>query len=191
MFCLLGGKSIADNLYRPKKISRHKFLARCRTVPTHMSHAVHFWQTGSWTIRTTTNKCIFPVGFTSLTQTKSWYFHHPSALLTDWQWNYLHFYKLARKSRFYLHRRGRDTHDKVHFSCCQLWGLPSWHTTSSRSFCHLYRTTWHKTKIWCLYLLNRSTTGEVTGVDEDIARWNLHLDRNKNVRMILASEEKI
>ena len=109
MFCLLGGKSIADNLYRPKKISRHKFLARCRTVPTHMSHAAHFWQTGSWTIRTTTNKCIFPVEFTSLTQTKSWYFHHPSALLTDWQWNYLHYYKLARKSQLYLHRRGEDT----------------------------------------------------------------------------------
>ena len=109
MFCLLGGNSIVGNLYRPKKISRHKFLARCRTVPTHMSHAAHFWQTGSWTIRTTTNKCIFPVEFTSLTQTKSWYFHHPSALLTDWQWNYLHYYKSARKSRFYLHRRGGDT----------------------------------------------------------------------------------
>ena len=114
MFCLLGGKSIADNLYRPKKISRQKFLARCRTVPTHMSHAVHFWQTGSWTIRTTTNKCIFPVGFTSLTQTKSWYFHHPSALLTDWQWNYLHYYKLARKSI------GEGETHKVLFSCCQL-----------------------------------------------------------------------
>ena len=78
----------------------------------------------------------------------------------------------------------------MHFSCCQLWGLPTWHTTSSRNFYLLYRSTWHKTKIWCLYLLNRSTTGEVAGVDEDIARWNLHLDRNKNIRIILASEKK-
>ena len=38
--------------------------------------------------------------------------------------------------------------------------------------------------------MNRSTTGEVAGVDEDIARRNFHLDRNKNIRIILASEKK-
>ena len=105
MFCLLGGKSIADNLHRPKKISRQKFLARFRTVPTHMCTSD----------RLTVELFVLRISAFFLFSLHPWHKLKADTFtihLTFWQTDTgtnLHYHKIARKRHFFASERERHT----------------------------------------------------------------------------------